>query len=110
MNNEKYYGYTNSTELYFSFKEEFFTVIDEKLAEWNVVDLIKEWYIDQDFEKIRILLDDRTETWKNKALESIEDGISDRVYNTAYRSWKSVEDMYMVFYEVYNDLIELNTI
>jgi len=108
VNVEKYLDYTNPVELYYSFKVDFYKLIDKNLAEWTNGNLLKQYYQDYEFDNIRILLDDRVETWKRMCLNSIEEGVSDKVYNTAYRNWKEVDDAFMVFYETYNDLVEFN--
>jgi hypothetical protein len=104
----KYKTCSNSLELYYLFKEEFLQKVEKELAEWTNKKLIVQYFMDMDFEKLRVFLDDRTDTWKSKALESIEEGVSDIVYNQAYRSWKRIDDMFMGFYEQYNELLELN--
>ena len=108
LNFENYEKIINATELFYTFRENFFELLNNNIADKEAVLVLKQYFNDYQFEDVRLLLDKNVEHWQNKALASIQAGISDRVYNTAYRNYKEVEDTFMYFYEKYYDIIELN--
>jgi len=95
-------------ELYHLFKIDFFKFIDDTIPDLNRIIDIKHHYSYYEFNKVRIIIEKQCENYKVMCLESIEEGTSDKVYNTAYRNWKAVDNMFMLFDEKYNDLLELN--
>lgn len=94
-------------ELYFIHKDAFLALVNEKLDKKDAL-FITLAYSDYEFDKIRMLLDDKTEMFKNKVVTSIEEGVSDVVYNKMYRNYREVENNFLHFYETYNDLLEFN--
>jgi hypothetical protein len=98
----------NVEELYHTFKIDFHEFINKTLVEDDTTHKIKLHYSDYEFNKVRMLIEEQCDKYKRKCLDSIEEGVSDLVYNSAYRNWKAVDNMFMVFDEKYNDLLELN--
>jgi hypothetical protein len=105
MDLKKYDGtYKSSIKLYEDFFREFIKFINDKLASLDEMLRIINLLSNKKIDLVRCYIEDRVSYWRYQVNQSIEEGVSDKVYNTAFRTWREIEDVYMVFYDNYVDL------
>lgn len=100
---------TNALDLYSSFKDTFFELLDKKVGFWAESDTIKENYINFEFHKIRNIIESKVEAWQQRVLDAIlEDKKGDVISNLAYKNWKEIDNLFSEFDDKYTELIEMN--
>lgn len=103
---ERYFQYESIIELYTQYKIDFFELIDKNLANWTASNLLKEYYNNYEFDKVRILLDDRVDTWDRMCKNFVSEGDSIKECYDEYKAWKEVENSFLTFIDIYDEKIE----
>ncbi len=95
-------------ELYNNFRIIFFDYIVNELGEENLSPKIMEYYDDYNFNAIRLLVDNMVDYVADICMINVCNHVFDEVDNAKYRAYKTLDDMFTLFYERYFDLLEEN--
>lgn len=108
INYKEYEKISDPIELYYKFKYPFFKLVTNNITDSNLAFKLQMHYDNYEFDNIRIKLDSITSAYQTSVLQSIEEGVSDKIYNKSYRDCKEVENAFMLFLDNYTNLIEIN--
>lgn len=106
--NEKFFLYEDPIELYTQFKIEFYALIQKNILKWSGHYFIIEAFDNLEFDKVRTYIDNKVQHYSELCIIGLETNLEDEQDKKNFRLWKEVEDMYLLFDEIYTDLIETN--
>jgi 6-pyruvoyl-tetrahydropterin synthase len=94
----------NPVTLYHAFKDIFFKYIIDNLAEEELASEMIEYYLSHDFTLLRMLIEEEVTDKADISLLNKVNNINDEINDTAYRTWKTIDNMFSSYLDLNDEL------
>lgn len=101
---EKYFQMESLDELHNEFKSDFYNLVEEKLTV-DEVSIIKDYYENKKYNKIRIYFEDALYIAKNEVIRAVERSIDVAETARELHKWQPLDNMFSEFMNIRYNLL-----